>query len=367
VASPDPTTIFLTGGTGCLGTRLAESLAESGHTIFLLVRPKTKRSAEAWLSNLKRRNEELRRRILLFEGDVCRPGVVLGTSGRQRVQNEARLIIHAAAITNLAADRAACEPTNVGGTENMLELSRTVTNLERLIHVSAGAVAGDAEGRFGEDELQRGQRFYNAYAETKFEAEQAVREAAKDLPITIVRPAHIVGDSQTGEIDRVDGVYYLILLLLRLSGLPRPLRVLPVAPGGDVARMDLVPMDFVVGAIEDLMSHPDAVGGTFHLSDPMALTVRGLARVFARELDIAGPLFNVPGRPLAMVLRGGRTSGTLRTLMDQLFNLPPELADGLAHRAIYDTTESERILGRRAPHIEQYVGPLLDYARARLL
>ncbi len=361
--TPAPTTIFLTGGTGCLGVRLTESLAEAGHQVFLLVRPKTKRSAEAWLAGLKRRNEELRRRILLFEGDVCRPGVVASEPGRARVRDEATLVIHAAAVTNLAAARDACEPTNVDGTGHVLDLTAEVKGLTRFVHLSAAAVAGDAEGRFGEDELDRGQRFYNAYAETKREAERLVCD--RSLPTTIVRPAHIVGDSQTGAIDRIDGVYYLILLLLRMAKLPKPLRVLPVAPGGDVARMDLVPIDYVVGAIQQLMVHDEGVG-TFHLSDPLAPTVRGLARVFARELDIAGPLFNMPGRPLAMMLRGGRTSSTLRTLMDQLFNLPPELADGLAHRAVYDSTNAQRLLGR-PPHIEQYVGPLLDYARERLL
>ena len=370
MSPPEPSTILLTGGTGCLGVRLAESLAQRGHRIFLLVRPKTRRSAEAWLASFKRRDEEARKGILLFEGDVCRPGVVASEAGRQRVRSEATLLMHAAAITNLAADRSSCEQTNVVGTTNVLALAREIPGLRRLLHVSAGAVAGDAEGRFDEAELERGQRFYNPYAETKHRAEQRVRAAMQELPITVVRPSHVVGDSATGEIDRIDGVYYLILLLLRLSKLPRPLRILPVAPGGDIARMDLVPIDFVVDAIQALAWHQDSVGGTFHLSDPMALTVRGLARVFARELDIAGPYFSIPGRPLAMVLRGGRTSDTLRTLMDQLFNLPPELADGLAHRAIYDTTQAQRLLGPaglRAPHVEQYIGPLLDYARRRLL
>ncbi len=93
-------------------------------------------------------------------------------------------------------------------------------------------------------------------------------------------------------------------------------------------------------------------------------------RILARELNIAGPLLNVQGKPLAMLLRGGGSSTRLRVLMDQLLNLPPELADGLAHRAIYDSTEAQRLLGPlglHAPHVEQYVGPMLDYARRRLL
>ncbi len=370
MTSPEPTTIFLTGGSGCLGVRLAETQALAGNQVFLLVRPKTRRSTEAWLKALKKAKPELLSRIALFEGDVCRPGVVDTKKGRDRICAETRIVMHAAAITNLAADRESCERTNVEGTRNVLALARDVQNLDRVVHVSAGAVAGDAEGRFTEADLVRGQRFYNAYAETKNLSEQDVRAAMDELPITVVRPAHVVGNSKTGEIDRVDGVYYLILLLLRIAKLPRPLRVLPFAPGGDIARLDLVPIDFVVDAIAALSRHPDAEGGTFHLSDPQALTVRGLARVLARELNIAGPLLNVQGKPLAMLLRGGGSSTRLRVLMDQLLNLPPELADGLAHRAIYDSTEAQRLLGPlglHAPHVEQYVGPMLDYARRRLL
>jgi len=368
--SADLPTVFLTGGTGCLGTQLAEELARRGHPVFLLVRPKTRRSAEAWLANRRKEGQDATQNIVIFEGDVARPGVLLNPATAKRVQTEASIVIHAAAVTNLATDARSAWSTNVDGTRNMFDLARGMTSLSRFVHVSAAAVSGDAEGRFAEQELDRGQRFYNAYAESKHTAEADVRAAMAALPITVVRPTAIVGHSQTGALDRIDGVYYLILLMLRLARLPKPLRVLPVAPGGDFARIDLVPIDFVVQATLALAEHPEAIGGTYHLSDPRALTVRELARVFASELDIAGPWLGFRGRPLAMMLRGGRSSATLRTLMDQLFNLPPELADGLAHRAVYDSSGARRLLaplGIEAPHIAGYAGALLEFARRRLL
>ena len=363
------TAVFLTGGTGCLGTQIAEGLAARGTRVLLLVRPKTKRSAEAWLSNLRKRDGQAPS-IVLLEGDITHPRVLTTPTAADRVRAEASVVIHAAAVTNLAADVRSAWTTNVDGTRNLLEFARTMPTLRRFMHLSAAAVGGDVEGRFGEAELDRGQCFYNAYAESKHVAEGHVRAAMAELPITIARPSAIVGHSLTGAIDRIDGVYYLILLLLRLARLPRPLRVLPVAPGGDVAHIDLVPIDFVVQALLALAEHSGAEGATVHLSDPRALTVRQLARVFAAELGIRGPVFGIRGRPLAMVLRGGRSSPTLRTLMDQLFNLPPELADGLAHRAVYDSTDARRLLdplGIVAPHVGDYVAPLLDFARRRLL
>lgn len=360
-------TVFLTGGTGCLGTQIAEELARRGERVLLLVRPKSKRSAEAWLSNLRKQGQAPP--IVLLEGDVRRPGVLATSTGADRVRSEATRVVHAAAVTNLAADVRSAWTTNVDGTRNVLDLARGIGGLQRVVHLSAGAVAGTCEGVFTEDDLDRGQSFYNAYAESKHVAEGHVREAMGDLPVTIVRPSAVVGDSRTGAIERIDGVYYLILLMLRIARLPRPLRVLPFAPGGDIARIDLVPIDYVVTALLALAEHEQSVGGTFALSDPRALTVRALARVFAAELGIAGPFVGFRGRPLAMVLRGGRSSATLRTLMDQLFNLPPELADGLAHRAVYDSQRARALLeplGITAPHVADYVGPLLEYARRRL-
>lgn len=363
----EPTTVFLTGGTGLIGAAVAEALGGRGHEVFLLVREKSRRSAETWLRELRKTHEAARKRIVLLGGDLEQPAILDQDKHRQRVVSEARVMIHCGAAMHLAVDAPTAQAVNVQGTRHVLALAGELTDLQRFVHFSAAAVAGDHEGRVGEDDLQLGQRFYNHWAESKHQAEVLVREV--DLPTTILRPSQVVGDRQTGAIGKVDGVYHLILLLLRVASLPRPLRVLPAAPGGHTAHIDLVPLDWLVDAALALASHDDAVGGSFHLSDPRALTVRQLAKLFASRLGIAGPFFSLPGRPLAMLLRSNRDS-LARQLSDQLLSLPPELADGLAHRARYDTTNAQRLLGPlglRAPHVADYVDPLLTFARDRLL
>ena len=104
-------------------------------------------------------------------------------------------------------------------------------------------VSGNRHGTIYEEDLEAGQKFHNGYERTKYEAEQIVRNAMRQLPITVIRPATIVGDTRTGEIDKLDGPYYLMVLIAtNASGLR-----LPLLGRGD-APLHLVPIDYVIDA-----------------------------------------------------------------------------------------------------------------------
>ena len=111
------------------------------------------------------------------------------------------------------------------------------------MHWSTAMVSGDRGGTVYEEDLDAGQKFHNAYERTKYDAERLVRAAMRQLPITVMRPAIIVGDSATGEIDKLDGPYYLMVLIAtNASGLR-----LPILGRGD-APLHLVPIDYVIEA-----------------------------------------------------------------------------------------------------------------------
>src|SRR5207302_7042452 len=116
-------------------------------------------------------------------------------------------IVHAAEWSHLAAERSHLERVNVEGTRAVIELAQDCRKLRRLTHFSTVFVSGDRVGVIAEDELSAGQSFRNTYEETKFEAELLVRRAMGQIPCTVLRPAFIVGDSTTGEIDRFEGPY----------------------------------------------------------------------------------------------------------------------------------------------------------------
>ena len=133
---------------------------------------------------------------------------------RPRLQGARRrghAIHHTAAVYYLGAKRELVERVNVDGTRTMLELAADCTHLRRFVHWSTAQVSGARSGVILEEELDCGQRFRNVYEETKFRAERMVRDASRRLPVTILRPGIIVGDSKTGEIDKFDGPYYLLV------------------------------------------------------------------------------------------------------------------------------------------------------------
>ena len=73
-------------------------------------------------------------------------------------------------------------------------------------------------GLIREDELEHTAGFRNHYEESKYLAELSVEKLKSELPITIHRPAVVVGDSRTGEITKYDGIYYLIHYLRQMAG-----------------------------------------------------------------------------------------------------------------------------------------------------
>ena len=163
--------------------------------------------------------------------------------------------------------------------------------------------------------------------------------------MTIVRPSWIVGDRVTGEVGRPIGLYRLLLPLVRLARLPRALRVVPVVPGGSNRRADAVPVDWVVDAIEAMLADPTATG-TFHLTSPDAPTVREL-------LAQVGDHF------------GGMTLGP-----DVPLTSPRGRIAGATTGATFDTSNASRILrplGLEAPILQDYLAPILEYARRHLV
>ncbi len=104
---------------------------------------------------------------------------------------------------------------NVGGTTHAVELARAL-DAKHLHHVSSIAVAGTYRGVFDEDMFDEGQRLPSPYHRTKFESERIVREQPY-VPWRVYRPAIVVGDSQTGEMDKIDGPYYFFKAIQRTA------------------------------------------------------------------------------------------------------------------------------------------------------
>jgi nucleoside-diphosphate-sugar epimerase len=343
-------TYFVTGYPGFIGRRLVQHIAHKAQDarIFLLVQPKFLAQARAEVGKLRGPPVEL------LAGDIV--DLHLGLSGDeyQRLAKEVTHIFHLAAISYLGMPHKTAWRVNVEGTRNVLDLARDAKGLSRFIHFSTTYVSGDRQGVIAEDELEAGQAFRNAYEETKYEAEKLVQRAAKTLPITIVRPSTVVGDSVTGEIDRFDGPYYLGMVLV-LSPLVVPLPL----PGNGVAPLNVVPVNFVVDAAWHLAHKPEAVGRTVHLVDPNPMSARRAYELIAAMANRKLPRFNLSARAADAVLR---IPGIERLVRPQRAAI-----NYVNHLALYSCHTALELLdgsGVRCPPLSTYLDKLVSFARA---
>jgi thioester reductase-like protein len=236
----------------------------------------------------------------------------------------------------------------------VLELARRAPRLARLHHFSSAYVSGDRTGVVLEDELDVGQRFDDPYVRSKFDAELLVRRAQAELPVTIYRPSMVVGDSRTGEIDRLDGPYFLGLLLVA-APVPVPLPL----PHEENAPLNAVPVDFVVEAAAEIGSNPASVGRTVHLVDPAPWSVRRVYELVAARAGKTLPRGAVPHRAVDAILR-------LPYL--ERFTRPQRSALQHVNRlVIYNPRNMLDLLagtGIRCPAIPTYLDKLADFVKA---
>ena len=349
-AAPRPTAL-VTGFPAFTARRMIDKLAaaEPETKLYVLAQPKFAQAAAAFVGG---RGE-------VVVGDVCDMDLGLSSAEYRALSRELTWIHHLAGIYFMGADDEMARRVNVGGTRTVLELARDATRLERVVHWSTAMVSGDRKGTFYEEDLETGQKFHNAYERTKYDAEKLMRAAMRQLPITILRPSIIVGDSRTGEIDKLDGPYYLMVLIAtNASGLR-----LPLLGRGD-APLHLVPIDYVIDAAWRLGRAETAAGKVFHIVDPQPMSARAVFEGVAAHAHTEKPRGHIP-RPLARAVLG--LPG-----LSRLGKGPLALVDVLGHTVHYDQSNTTATLAGstlRCPPLADYLGVLvrhvLDVARPR--
>ncbi|MFL5884343.1 MAG: SDR family oxidoreductase [Thermoleophilaceae bacterium] len=343
--------IFFTGFPGFIGTRLVGSIlaADSGVRIVALVEGRMADRARQAAAQLPGGD-----RVEVLVGDIAQRRLGIAGDDWERLQAETTVAYHLAAIYDLAVPLEVAQRVNVDGTGNVLELCAGCEKLERLNYVSTAYVAGTRTGVVYEHELSLGQGFKNHYESTKFQAELWVRQELDRIPTTIYRPAIVVGDSQTGETQKFDGPYYILRTLSRAGKGPIP------QFGRAEAPFNVVPVDFIVDALQAAAKEPSALGQTLHLVDPEPVTAADLARILAREYLGREPSMRVPPKLIETALRS-------KAVRSQFGGAPSQGIRYLNHPVRFDTRRAGDILaaaGLRVPRFEEYVGPVVDFFRA---
>ncbi|MGA7054015.1 MAG: SDR family oxidoreductase [Mycobacterium sp.] len=330
----------VTGGTGFIGRRVVARLLESqpDAQVWVLVRSQS-------LGRFERLSVQWDERIKPLVGDL--------TDLRLTDETIAELggvdhVLHCAAIYDITAGDAEQRATNVDGTRAVIELALRLD--ATFHHVSSIAVAGDFAGEYTEDDFDVGQQLPTPYHQTKFEAELLVR-STPGLRYRIYRPAVVVGDSRTGEMDKVDGPYYFFGVLAKLAVLPRftPL-LLP-----DTGRTNIVPVDYVADAIVALMHAPDLDGRAFHLTAPKTIGLRGIYRGVADAAGLPRVRGALPRSVTAPVLKARGRPKVLRNMAATQLGIPAEIFDVVDLAPTFVSDETRKILQRmRIPEVPEF-------------
>ena len=298
-----------------------------------------------------------RKRVKFIEGDAA--AIDLGLSGAEfkSLAREVTRIHHCAQVTYLGVDRATAEHLNVDGAVEIVELARQCDRLECLVLHSTAHVSGDRRGVVYEEELKARQSFRTVVEETKARAELVMRAAMDRVPIVVVRPSTIVGDSRTGEVDRFDGPYLLMMLVVTSP----PDLALPLPGRGDEP-LNLVPIDWVARAAVAIGRHPGARGKTFHLVDAHPLTTRRVFELVARAGGRRGPRGSIPTNIAKALLRAPG--------LDRIAKSPRAFLETLTTAVVYDARNTTEVLGTLGvppcPPLESYVDKLVEYVQERV-
>lgn len=344
-------TVLLTGYPSFAARHMLGRLIREDNHVVLLVREKLLRQARTHLDALGLPAE--REQVEILVGDVM--DLDLGLSGAEilRLLEEVRVFYHMAEISFLGAARDMIWRVNVDGTRNALDVAASMQALDRFVFLSTAFVSGTRQGVIREEELDEGQTFRNELERSKMTAERLCRAAMATVPITVVRPSLVVGDTRTGAIDRTDGPYSLIQAMISL---PLDLR-LPLPGRGDHP-LNMVPIDYVVDAIYALANDKEAGGRTFHLTDPNPLSARQVFEIVAEKAGRRAPRNTLAGMIAHSLLRIPgieRLSRATRQFIDQFDQL-----------VIYNNSAAMRVLSQHGlvcPPFETYAEHLVEHVR----
>ena len=353
---------FVTGGTGFIGRFLVQNLLKHREPVYLLVR----KSALKKLPSLRESWGVDDKRVVAIVGDLAKPNLGIAAEDLKRLKGKVDHLFHLAAIYDLAASAEDQQRANIDGTRHAVEFAHDV-QAGCFHHVSSIAAAGLYDGVFREDMFEEAEDLDHPYFRTKHLAEGIVRTECK-RPWRIYRPGFVVGDSKTGEIDKIDGPYYFFKLIQKMRNMLPPWMPTIGIEGG---RINIVPVDFVADALDYLAHKKGLDGKCFHLTDPEPYRIGEVMNIFARAAHAPQMTMRVNARMFgfipAPILYGiGALSPVKRMVRAVLKDLgiPKDAFDFINWPTRYDNREAAKALkgsGIDVPPLDSYAAKLWDY------
>ena len=353
---------FVTGATGFIGRYLVSNLLKRKGTIHVLVRKGSEKKFDAIATSMGWD----RKRLVLVTGDLSKPKLGLAPAKVKALSGKVKHFFHLAAIYDLSADAASQQVANIDGTRHAIELAAAI-KAGCFHHTSSIAAAGLYPGVFREDMFEEAEGLRDPYLRTKHESEGIVRKECK-VPFRIYRPSMVIGHSKTGEMDKIDGPYYLFTLIKKMrQALPQWVPTLGIEGG----RINVVPVDFVADAMDHIAHKRGLDGQCFHLVDPDPKRFGELMNTFCRAAHAPEMTMRLDARMLAVVPGAVRNAVTnlppvkrFTAMLLRDLKLPPATLSFITYPTKFDTRVVERALkGSKitVPDLDSYAWRIWDY------
>lgn len=353
---------FVTGATGFIGRYLVSNLLKRKGTIHVLVRKGSEKKFDAIATSMGWD----RKRLVIVTGDLSKPRLGLAPAKVKALSGKVKHFFHLAAIYDLSADAASQQVANIDGTRHAIELAAAI-KAGCFHHTSSIAAAGLYPGTFREDMFEEAEGLRDPYLRTKHESEGIVRKECK-VPFRIYRPSMVIGHSKTGEMDKIDGPYYLFTLIKKMrQALPQWVPTLGIEGG----RINVVPVDFVADAMDHIAHKRGLDGQCFHLVDPDPKRFGELMNTFCRAAHAPEMTMRLDARMLAVVPGAVRNAVTnlppvkrFTAMLLRDLKLPPATLSFITYPTKFDTRVVERALkGSKitVPDLDAYAWRIWDY------
>ena len=353
---------FITGGTGFIGRNFIDKLKDREGDIYVLTRAASMHKFE----ELQERMGEQSDRLIPVQGDLTEKLLGVDEATIADLKGKIKYFCHFAAIYDIGASAEAQTETNIEGTRNAIQLAEAV-EAGCFEHVSSIAAGGLYEGTWREDMFEEAENLDHPYFSTKHDSEGIVRNECK-VPWRVYRPGMVVGNSKTGEIDKIDGAYYFFKTLQKIRGVLPPWFPLVGIEGG---KFNIVPVDYVVDAMDHIVHQDDLEGRCFHLTDPEHHSIGNMMNIFAEAGHAPRFSMRLDMRMFSFIPSFVRTTlaglppvkRIVSTLLEDM-GLPDSVMMFMNYPTRYDNRDTERALkgsGISCPDLRDYAPVIWDY------
>ena len=357
-------TYVVTGATGFIGRHLVARLLDRDDDVYVLVRQSSTDKLSALMETWGPTAED---RVHPVIGDLTQPRLGLSDDDVARLKDIGIAhFFHLAAVYDMTADDERNRIANVEGTRHAVQLANAI-GAGTFHHTSSIAAAGEYQGLFREDMFEEGQKLTHPYHRTKYESEKIARTQTQ-MPWRVYRPGIVVGNSETGVMDKIDGPYYFFTAIKMLRHyLPGWFPLV----GPELGYTNIVPVDFVADAMDHIAHQPDLDDQAFHLTNPKSQRVGEVMNAFAAaahapqmSLRIDSKLLKaLPRGTIGMLMALPAAKGVRKAILAD-FGIPDEIISHIALTPQFDTRDTERALtgsGIAVPPLASYATKVWDY------